>query len=363
MPTVPPGPDAASRDAMPAGGEPVALARWFAELADDGWPVALLARRLPDLLRHAPWLAPQQRGAWLGGLHAAWRQAGPALADDSRLALLELAAAWQAWPLVGSVGATLERARRLPSSAAPHVIEAHRRLGDGEAAVALAVRLQLSEPHDPAHAARHARLRHWLRWRDARPMLDTARWGTAELVLEPLGHHHLTDFAWQYHDPAIARLCCLPRFESNTHWHDWLEDGLRGGKSVFAVLHREWGFIGCASLILHGPVGFFYYWLGRDFQGRGLGPRAVARLLDMARTQQGMRTCYAKVFDYNAPSRSALAKLGFEPLGIAGMAPHGDQLFYRRGERCAPHAVAHELHALLDHIGSDVKAAAPLRAA
>lgn len=363
MPIAQPMPDAASRDAMPSDDGPLLLARWLAELADGGWPLALLARRLPELLRQAAWLAPAQRCAWLGGLHAAWRRAGPALADDSRLALLELAAAWDAWPLVGAIGAAFEQDRRLPASAAPLVIEAYRQLGDGEAAVALAVRLQLSEPRDPAHATRHARLRHWLRWRDARPMLDTARWGTAELVLEPLGHHHLTDFAWQYHDPAIAQLCCLPRFESNAHWHDWLEDGLRSGKSVFAVLHREWGLIGCTSLILHGPVGFFYYWLGRDFQGHGLGPRAVARLLDMARRQQGMRACYAKVFDYNTPSRRALAKLGFEPLGIAGMAPHGDQLFYRHGEPCPPRAVAHELHALLDHIGSDVRAAMPLRAA
>ncbi|WP_246794384.1 GNAT family N-acetyltransferase [Burkholderia perseverans] len=362
MPTVPPGPDAASHDAMPAGGDPIALARWFAELADGGWPVALLARRLPDLLRHAPWLAPQQRGAWLGGLHAAWRQAGPALADDGRLALLELAAAWQAWPLVGSVGAALERERRLPASAAPHVIEAHRRLGDGEAAVALAIRLQLAQPREHAHAARHARLRHWLRWRDGLPIRDAARWATAELVLEPLAHHHLADFAWQYHDPAIARLCCMPRFESNEHWHDWLASGYQAGKSILAVLHREWGFIGCVSLALHDSVGFFYYWLGPDFQGRGLGPRAVARLLELARARHGMRACYAKVFDYNTPSRSALGKLGFEPLGIAGAAPHEDQLFYRQGEPCTPRAVAHELHALLDRLGSDVRAAVPLSA-
>jgi RimJ/RimL family protein N-acetyltransferase len=341
--------------------DPTPLDALFNELDGEGWPVALLKRRLAELLTHAPSLRPEARCRWLVGLHDVWQRHGRALARDSRQALLELAAAWCAWPLAYSIGQALHCDEPLDGEHALLMIDACRQLGDGGNAVDLVVRLQLLHPAERAYADCHHELLSWMRWRSGLPLMDDTRDEDGELWLEPLAHHHVADFAWQYYDPVIAELCGLPFFEDDAHWHCWLDD-LYGGadRCMFAVLHREWGFIGCVCLSMHESVGFFYYWLGRDFQGLGFGPRAGALLLKMARSRYGMQCCFAKVYDYNTPSQSALVKLGFEALGICGVVPDDDQLFYRFGETRAAQRVAHELHALLERMDSNVRAAVPV---
>lgn len=337
------------------------LARLFGELDGRDWPAPLLERRLPDLLAQAGALEPEARSAWLAGLHQCWRRHGWAFTPDGQRMLLELAASWCAWPLAQAVGAALRGHGPLAGADALRMLDACRHLGDGDTAIELAVGLQLAHPAEPLYADAHRELQAWLRWRAGMPVVDGSDWNDAELALEPLAHHHLPDFAWQYHDPDIAERCALPHFEDDVHWHRWL-DVLHAdaNQRVFAVLHREWGFIGCVSLILHDGVGFFYYWLGPDFQGHGFGPRAVALLLAMARRDYGMRCCYAKVYDTNAASRRALEKLGFEALGICGAAPDQNQMFYRCGERQPGTTVVEELHLLLARIDSDTRAAAPV---
>lgn len=339
------------------------LALLFAELDGQGWPALLLERRLPELLLQAESLAPADRCGWLAGLDRVWRRHAWALTAAGKGALLQLAATWCAWPLAYAAGQSLQAASLLEGEQALRMIDACRHLGDGDTAIELAVRLQLLHPADRSYADVHRELLAWLRWREHMPVVDGVDWGDDELRLEPLAHHHLHDFAWQYDDPSIAELCCLPHFQDNAHWHDWLDDIYRANdQRIFAVMHRDWGFIGCVNLIMQESVGFFYYWLGRDFQGYGLGPRAVSLMLAMARHDYGMRCCYAKVYEYNTPSRRALEKLDFEDLEIRGAAPDDDQLFYRRGEEQPVESMVNELHLLLMRMKSDTRAAAPLRA-
>lgn len=331
----------------------------FDALAAQDWPVLILERTLPELLRQAQSLAPADRCAWLAGLHQVWRRHGWALTPAGKGALLELAAAWCAWPLAYAVGQSLHAASPLDGEQALRMIDACRHLGDGDTAIEHAVRLQLLHPSEQSYADVHLELLAWRHWRDRMPVVDGDEWDDDELRLEPLAHHHMRDFAWQYYDPAIAELCCLPHFQDDAQWHCWLDDIYHADdQRIFAVIHHEWGFIGCVSLIMHESVGFFYYWLGRDFQGHGLGPRAVSLMLAMAQHDYGMRCCYAKVFDHNMPSHRALQKLGFEYLGICGVAPDDNQLFYRRGATQSADEVTRELHVLLDRMDSDTKAAA-----
>ena len=339
--------------------DPAPLPLLFSELSGQDWPVLLLERRLPDLLHHAHALTPMHRCAWLSGLHRIWQRHGWALTPGGKDALMELAAAWCAWPLVHAVGRSLQATSPLDGEQALRMIDACRQLGDGDTAIELAIRLQLLHPAKQSYEDVHRELLAWLRWRERMPAVDGLDWDDDELRLEPLAHHHLHDFAWQYDDPAVAELCCLPHFQEDTHWHAWLDDIYRAeDQRIFAVMHREWGFIGSVSLIMHGTVGFFYYWLGRDFQGHGLGPRAVSLMLAMAQRDYGMHCCYAKVFEYNTPSRRALQKLGFAYLGICGAAPDDNQLFYRWGDAQSADKTIHELHVLLDRMDSDTKAAA-----
>lgn len=324
-----------------------------------GWSRAEFESSLGSLCPVAEALDADERTSLLGALLQAWRDHGRALPPPARRDLLALAAAWDAWPLAHRVGIALEAEAALEHADAQHLLSACMQVGDTMRArqLSLRLRLQLLHPHDAWFASQHVELLAWLRWRERGPLPAP---DDAGLALEPLAHHHGAGFAWQYHDPAIASLCCLPRFADADEWHGWLDEVYGQGQRPFAVLHRDWGLVGMVNLALYGDVGFFYYWLGPDFQGRGIGPRAVRMLLRFGREELGMRCCYAKVFDHNQPSRRALAKLGFADLDMRGAAPDEAEMFYRWGAPCSRAFAAAELHGLLDRMGSGTRAAVPL---
>jgi len=318
---------------------------------------------LSDVPRFAKQLSPKSRTQWLAALHEAWRCHHWEF-DPERLGrLMQLATRWCDWPLAVAAGKALSALRALSDSEALLWMEACQHMGDMEKARDIAVSRQLSHPNLPQFYDAYADLLAWNTYRNHFGWVDGRDWNDAELLLEPLGHHHLPDFAWQYHDPAIAERCCLPSFGSDQQWHCWLEDSQRfGDQWTGAVIHREWGFIGSVSLILHGGLGFFYYWFGPDFQGQGFGPRAVALLLASAQERYGLHTCYAKVFEDNLPSRRALEKLGFEDIGVSAIAPDDKEIFYRRGAAVERRRMAEELHWLMGAMASGTRPAILLRA-
>ena len=296
-------------------------------------------------------LHPVDRQARLAELHRIWRDKGSALPQDALRGLLGHAAAWSAWPLVHAAGTRLATRAGLDTAETLHLVDACRALGKGGEALALARVLAREQPQ---LAELVAELRAWLAWRRHFP----ASAGSGPLSLEPLAHHHARDFAWQYGDPAIAELCCLPVFADALDWHGWLAERWREGRRLlYAVLHREWGFIGCVSLTLDHGLGFFYYWLGKDFQGQGFGPRAGELLLELGQRAYGLRGCYAKAFDYNLRSRRGLEKMGFAEIGMRGAGDDCDQVFYRRGPPQGRRRTIDELHRLLDSMDASVRPA------
>ncbi len=351
-------PASAARDAEPPRLE--SLPDLYAQLDGAEWDVRALAPRLPALTRRAGGLAPEHRSAWLAGLHRAWTRQGWAMADNARLALLELAALWGDWPLARAVAQPLAAARKLDAHGSLLLARALHRLGESAPALEHLALGMIAHPRDARFAAAYRSV-----CRDAAypaPALEGADLGDADLRLVPLGHQHQDDFAWQYHDPAIAELCCLPRFEDGDHWHGWL-DAVRGygDQIVYALLHREWGFAGCVSLVLRDGLGFFYYWLGRDFQGHGLGPRGGALLLAHAERHWALRACYARVYASNARSRRGLEKLGFVRLALPIDGDRAPECLYRRGEPLAGRgAVADEARALFAAMGSRVRVCFPV---
>lgn len=153
------------------------------------------------------------------------------------------------------------------------------------------------------------------------------------LSLTPLQFYHVADFGWQYGDTEIAKLCNLPVFSSAQHWMAWLHlCQQEKERHLFAVMHQEYGFIGSVSLQLFDGIGFFYYWLGKDFQGQGYGPLAVDLLMAAGRDYLGMHSCYAKVFDYNLASNRAITKLGFTALPFKALPPSEAEVFYYMGQ-------------------------------
>jgi RimJ/RimL family protein N-acetyltransferase len=334
----------------------------YRELDERRWAMPALERRLPRLLQLADTLKPDHRHAWLAGLSDAWRRHGWALKAEGREDLMTLAAHWRAWPLVRSIGIALQSHALLISDGALHLIDAHRHAGDPQAALDLAVTMQLARPSEQRFSHAWRDLSEWQRWRTAMSPVDGVDWGEPELRLEPLGHCHLLDFALQYRDPAIAELCCLPDFRDDAHWHRWLaEIHALGDQRIFAVIHADWGWIGCVSLIRQDDAGILYYWIGADHRGHEYGSRAAALMLEAARRDHGLRSCFAKVLDYNHASRRTLDKLGFEDLQLSAAAPNEHEMFYRLGEPCSRAQAINRLHALLAQLECTTVAASPLQ--
>lgn len=267
-----------------------------------------------------------------------------------------LALRWNDWPLLLAVAEGIEALRPLHPTEGIGCCQALWHMGQTESALNRCRRLNFAQPgFDPAQAMLGA-LNVWNDTLQHHPFSPLLGQPSGPLRLEPLGHHHLTDFAWQYFDPSIAERCNLPTFESGEHWHRWLQENESyGDECVFAVLHQSWGFLGSVSLVLHEGVGFVSYWIGVDFQGHGMGTQAVSLLLEMAHSASGMHTCYAQVLECNWASRRILEKLGFEQLCCRLAPPNEDGLIYRLGSFRSYQQNIRELHWLFECMQSDTK--------
>ncbi len=342
------------------GDAPVALSlqTLWDTLESAQWSPRALEQWLPEVLARAAALAPDARTAWLTGLREAARHAWAAPADVSEM-LVQLSSTWCDWPLLSTICERLDAAGELPLWAEPLLITAQLRIGLSHTALTRCRAMALLHPQDRWARQMHDALQRWIAFveRTAPAIVGET------LRLEPLGHHHVEDFARQYFDPAIAERCCLPTFADDVQWHRWLDQCWGyGNQRLYAVIHPDWGFVGSVSLIIRDDVGFFYYWLGRDFQGYGLGPAAAGLLLEDGQRHFGMHTCYAKVFHDNAASRRALEKLGFDALDFRPAPPNADEMFYRLGPAQSRHGSVEELRALFDRMGSDTRIAVPLSA-
>ncbi|RBO81905.1 GNAT family N-acetyltransferase [Marinomonas aquiplantarum] len=196
------------------------------------------------------------------------------------------------------------------------------------------------------------------------PMAHGRRMGrqteTTELYLTPLESHHIHVFRWLYihqqqGSKSVAELCNLPSFEDDQQWFDWQQNNqTMPNHDVYAVMHREWGFIGSVCLEVFHGVGFFYYWLGQDFQGYGFGPQAVSLLLEIGVEHNAMHSCYAKVYEDNDASQKAIEKLGFSVLPFRQAAPDDNEILYYLGPEQSEAACRTELETLYRDMGSHI---------
>lgn len=179
-----------------------------------------------------------------------------------------------------------------------------------------------------------------------------------KISITPMLSNHVADFAWQYNGNDVGKLCNLPAFPTPKHWMHWLNLCLLDpNRHLFAVMHEDYGFVGSVSLQLFNDFGFFYYWLGPDFQRQGLGPLAVNLLMKIGMKYHQMQCCYAKVFDFNTPSHKAIQKLGFTRLPFKALAPSEHEVFYYLGAQKRTNQSHQELAWLLQQLRSDIKLA------
>ena len=149
-----------------------------------------------------------------------------------------------------------------------------------------------------------------------------------EICLEPLQERHLPAMLWQFRDPAIARRANLQPVDSRETMEDWWrEQQQKENCYTYAVMHRDLGFSGVCGLTHVDDSAYFYFWMGTDCQGRGLGPRAAMLALIQMRSL-GVQTLYTAVYPDNTQSCKALERAGFERLETSGRAADSEVLFY-----------------------------------
>lgn len=308
---------------------PASLDQAWCQLDEQGWQPRSFNRlvsALPDLAQQ---LLPEQRLYWQQGLRLVWQQAAQGLGLNACLGLFDLLWLWADWPLLVQVGEALAAEQQLDSERLQQCCIAYQQLGQPEAAQACNQALRLMAGVSPDQQQLEADLQQWCQWRTQQCVVVSP---DQQLQLEPLAPHHCEDFLWQFAEPAIAQLCDLPAFREPEPWLEWLDQCYSvGDELLLAIIHPQWGFIGSVSLVIRDGLGFFYYWLGADFQGQRLGPQAVELLLQHASAHYGLHTCYAKAFYYNQPSIRAMARLGFDELALQVAEPYQDERLFRRG--------------------------------
>lgn len=342
-------------DAVPAHQDEAGLDRHAEALEGADWRPEALAGHLGEILRLADCLEPWQRTTWQIGLRRAWQTPGAALADEDWNALFELLTQWSDWPLLlAMVDAALHGGRPFTDQQVLAAMAAAWRLGETEWALALGVQRRQAAPANDVIDELHQHLETWRDYRATLPWPGNGDDIHAELILEPMGHHHGEDFCWQNYAPDITELCCLPEFTTPSLWHLWMDYVQGESQFAYAIIHRTWGFVGSVHLMTDGDCGFLYYWLGEDFRGFGFAAQAAGLIRQYAMPAAGVRACYAKVFEHNTPSRRTLERIGFTDTGLYAALPRGREVFYRLGSPIGLDAMKEEFHRALTSFDAEV---------
>ncbi len=159
-----------------------------------------------------------------------------------------------------------------------------------------------SEPAARLAAALRARLQAWLQ----SPWYLHEHMREGNLCLERVDASHHAATAHQRRDPQIAQMARLPDLGAPGQAED-------DGAVRYALMHSDWGLVGAVGFHAHDGQAFFHLWIGTDFQGHGLGTRAVALLL--AVLQAGAtREVFTAVYRFNGRCLRILQRLGFATL-------------------------------------------------
>jgi RimJ/RimL family protein N-acetyltransferase len=156
-------------------------------------------------------------------------------------------------------------------------------------------------------------------------------------------------------DADLARLVRLPRHASPDESRAWISCERSAGRDLYAVMHMQHGMVGAYGLQRWGEAATFYFWLGKEFRGRGYG-RAVVALLKQRAGALGVRRLYSTIVPDNTTSLRLLGQLEFHCL--PGLEEVGSPLSHclygalGNGPRAADSAALHaELDLLLAAAG------------
>lgn len=280
---------------------------------------ALQARGDADI-RHDPVSAQ----ALSRSLAAAWVNTDPGLRGAALgCALARLACELGDWGLARRVLAQSEPDGDAQAVQLMHWrAEVEARTGHTEAALQWAQRaLQVDSGNVDTQAlatALRERLARWLgqRWYAPRHM------HSGDLCLELVHEGHHASLRHQMRDPQIA---VMSQMKIPAPGEPEEEDG-----SVdFALMHADRGVVGQIGFRHHNDMAHFHLWIGTDFQGLGLGARAVQALLAVL-AAAGVAHAFSIVYRDNQRCRRLLARAGFSEFEDAQGSVEPDWLVVHR---------------------------------
>ncbi|WP_076998313.1 GNAT family N-acetyltransferase [Variovorax sp. KK3] len=261
------------------------------------------------------------RPAWSQALHAVWAQC----AEDARtlqvqrdlaycaMGIAEWSLAKKVWRNRLAIGGG--DARDLCQLAWCHV-----HTGDHAKAMSDIECAELLGPGDPGVVQIRRSIQHRLAamddpWR--KPIVPPC----GPLTLEPLDMLHKDAMKHQYRDPQIAAMAAMPVWPAGDDTADWFTEHFLGAdRRDYAVMHRNHGFVGHVALDVTASAAMFMFWIGVDFQGRGLSVEA-GRLLCAHARALGVQWIFTTAYDDNCRSLRALARIGFRRLPLRSTKP------------------------------------------
>ena len=182
-----------------------------------------------------------------------------------------------------------------------------------------------------------------------------------ELCLVPLDEDHAQELYEQYRDPQIGELTRLPDLDTPEAARAWIaEQTQEAGRATYALMHVDIGLIGVVSVQAHGEDGYFYFWIGSAYQGRGFGRRAGYLLCRQA-AWLGLQRLFTSAYRSNRRSIDALHVLEFRPLPMQAVPPDDDLLFFVRSmhDSVPPTMMEERLEALLRVTKSPIRLSSP----
>jgi putative acetyltransferase len=151
--------------------------------------------------------------------------------------------------------------------------------------------------------------------KDESPMTGT----DAVITLERLNHSHVPGITALYHEPAVARQTLQMPFPSSETWQKRVETD--NERVVQLVALHQGTVIGSITLeqfprIRRSHAGSFGMGVASQWQGKGVGSKLLAAVLDIADNWMNLRRVELSVYADNEAAISLYRKFGFETEGL-----------------------------------------------
>lgn len=301
----------------------------------DPWALDTLLERLD--LTQLQAASDQALASLHDTLAQTWGQLSSAQRQCSSLPLAELLCCVADWPLARLVLAHAPQATELTDAGQAQLLWLRVQLDlvTGHSASALQglnACPQLTQQY-PALAQLRQQLQERSTRRSASPWLAGDEPREGDLSLELLDALHIPAWLHQNRDPQIAHIAGLPPVNNEAQALDYLAEVASTDRAEYAVMHHQHGFIGVVGARRVDDMAHIHFWLGVDYQGQGLGTRAVQLLLRQVQQHRAplLTHVFTSVLQDNLRSRRLLQRVGFSVLAHQGKGDDVEFLFLHLG--------------------------------